>query len=63
MYIVIEYVEDCATRLTAGNGSKQLLLYLKKRGHLTNSLTKPAAGLNTHTKHNDLSMMKDCGGI
>ena len=30
---------------------------------MKNSLTKLAADLNNHTKHNDLSMMKDNGLI
>ena len=31
--------------------------------HSTNSNTKLAADLNTYTKHNDLSMVKDSGPI
>ena len=35
----------------------------EKRSQSLYELTpKPAADLNTHTKHNDLTTMKDCGG-
>ena len=45
----MDYVEDCATTSPACNSSNEILFFLKKRGynHSRNSLSKPAADLDT----------------